>query len=88
MGQATEFKFESKFKPLQVIWQLLPKAIREDNQVTAKSRAELLGQRSGTASARAGRTGEHKHRAFPSLWQSLWAVTGSLDEKVLPLLRN
>ena len=27
VGQAAEFKFESKLKPLQVIWQSLPKAI-------------------------------------------------------------
>ena len=31
MGQAAEFKFESKFEPLPVIWQSLPKAIPEDN---------------------------------------------------------
>ena len=32
IGQAAEFKFESKFKPLQVIWQSLPKATPEDNR--------------------------------------------------------
>ena len=32
VGQAAEFKFESKFEPLQVIWQSLPKAIPEDNR--------------------------------------------------------
>ena len=32
IGQAAEFKFESKFKPLQVIWQSLPKAVPEDNR--------------------------------------------------------
>ena len=32
VGQATEFKFESKFKPLQVIWQSFQGAILEDNQ--------------------------------------------------------
>ena len=47
--------------------------------------AKLLGPRSGTAGA--GRTGEHKHRAFPSRRQSLRAATGSLEENVLPLLR-
>ena len=47
--------------------------------------AKLLGPRSGTAWA--GRTGEHKHRAFPSRRQSLRAATGSLEENVLPLLR-
>ena len=34
-GQAAEFNFESKFEPLQtseVVWQSLPKTIREDNQ--------------------------------------------------------
>ena len=31
-GQAAEFKFESKFKPLQVIWQSLPKVVPEDNR--------------------------------------------------------
>ena len=46
--------------------------------------AKLLGPRSGTAGA--GRTGEHKHRAFPSRQQSLRAATGSLEENMLPLL--
>ena len=32
IGQAAEFKFESKFEPLQVIWQSLPTAIPEDNR--------------------------------------------------------
>ena len=32
VGQAAEFKFESKFEPLPVIWQSLPKAIPEDNR--------------------------------------------------------
>ena len=32
IGQAAEFKFESKFEPLQVIWQSLPKAVPEDNR--------------------------------------------------------
>ena len=31
ISQATEFKFESKFEPLQVIWQSIQKAIPEDN---------------------------------------------------------
>ena len=48
--------------------------------------AELLGPRSGTAWV--SRTGENKHRAFPSRQQSLRAAIGSLEEKVLPLLRN
>ena len=32
VGQAAEFKFESKFEPLPVIWQSLPKAVPEDNR--------------------------------------------------------
>ena len=31
-GQAAELKFESKFEPLLVIWQSLPKAIPEDDR--------------------------------------------------------
>ena len=31
-GQAAKFEFESKFKPLQVIWQSLSKAFREDRR--------------------------------------------------------
>ena len=30
--QAEKFKFESKIKPLQVIWQLRPKTILEENR--------------------------------------------------------
>ena len=32
VGQAAEFKFQSKFKPLQVIWQSFPKAVPENNR--------------------------------------------------------
>ena len=46
--------------------------------------AKLLGQLSSSACA--VQTGEHNHRAFPSLLQSLWAATGSLEENMLPLL--
>ena len=51
VGQDVEFKFESEFKPLPLIWQSLLKAVPEDNQrfLTAKSMAELLGQSSRTA---------------------------------------
>ena len=49
IGQAAEFKFESKFKPLQIIWQSLPKSRRQFKALTAKSMAELLGQCSSTA---------------------------------------
>ena len=45
----------------------------------AKSMAEPLGQRSSTAWA--DMTSKHKHRVFPTWWQSLLAATGSLEEK-------
>ena len=54
---------------------------RQSKVVTAKSIAELEGHSSGTAWA--GRTGEHKHREFPSQLQLLLAAAGSLEEEVL-----
>ena len=48
MDQVAKFKFESKFKPLPVIWKSLPKAIPEDNRrfwlqsCTQKSSCQLL----------------------------------------------
>ena len=39
VDQEAEFKFESKFEPLPVIWKSLPKAIPEDNR-----RFRLLNQ--------------------------------------------
>ena len=41
--------------------------------------------RPSSGPACAGRTGEHKHRAFPSRRQSLRAATCSLEENMLPL---
>ena len=73
IGQAADFKFESKFKPGQVICQSLPKAILEDKVLTSKSIAELLGQLS--CSAWAGQMGKHKHRVYPSRQNLLLAVT-------------
>ena len=32
IGKAAEYKFKSKSKPLQIIWQSLPKAIPDDNR--------------------------------------------------------
>ena len=52
--------------------------------MTAKSMAKLLGQHSSTAWA--GLTGKHKHRLFQSLWLSLLATSGLLEENVLSLL--
>ena len=81
--QATEFKFESTFEPLPTSaghLAITPEGYsrRQSKNLTAKSMAKLLGLHSCIAWA--GRTGEHKHRAFPSLRLSLWASTG-----VLPL---
>ena len=63
VGQAAEFKFESKFKPLPSAGHLAitPEGYsrRQSKDLTAKSMAKLLGQHSGTAWA--GRTGEHEH---------------------------
>ena len=90
IGQATEFKFESKFEPLPTSaghLAITPEGYsrRQSKDLTAISMAKLLGPRSGSACA--GRTGKHKHRAFPSRRQSLRTATGSLEEDVLPLLR-
>ena len=79
IGQAAEFKFESKFKPLPTSACHLAitsegYSRRQSKGFAAKSMAKPLGPRSGTACA--GRTGEHKHRAFPSWRQSLLAATG------------
>ena len=89
IGQAAEFKFESKFKPLPTSaghLSITPEGYsrRQSKDSTAQSMAKLLGLRSGTAWA--GRTGEHKHKVFPSRRQSLRAATGSFEENVLPLL--
>ena len=61
VGQAAEFKFESKFEPLPpaaVHLAINPKGYsrRQSKVLTAKSMAKLLGARSGTAWA--GRTGD------------------------------
>ena len=65
-----------------------PKAVREDNRRFRGQNhtAKLLGPISGFACS--GQTGEHKHRVFPSLRQSLLAATSSLEENMLPLLQD
>ena len=67
--QAADFKFESKFEPLpQAACHLTitPEGYtRRQKGLTAKSMAELLGLRSGTAWGGfnlPGWTGKHKHR--------------------------
>ena len=90
IGQAAEFKFESKFEPLPTSaghLAITPEGYsrRQSKDLTAKSMAKLLGPRSCTAWA--GLTGEYKHSAFPSRRQSLLAATDSLEENMLPLLQ-
>ena len=48
---------------------------------------QALGQLSGKAWAGLPVMGQHKHRVFQSLLQSLLAATLSLDENMLPLLQ-
>ena len=57
VGQEAQFKFESKFEPLQVIWQSL---LRLFQKVIEGLDCKINGQALGAACA--GRTGEHKHR--------------------------
>ena len=65
VGQEAEFKFKLKFEPLPVIWQSLRRLLQKVIKgLCAKSTVKRLGQLSSSACA--GRTGEHKHRAFPS----------------------
>ena len=86
VGQAAEFKFESKFDPLPVICQSLRRLFQKViEDLEGKINGQALGALSGSACE--GRTGEHKHRAFPSRRQLLRAATGSLEENVLPLLQ-
>ena len=63
---------------------LYQKTIRWSKVLTTKSKAKLLGQRSGTAWA--DWTCKHKHRIFPSLQQSLLAATSLLEKNMLNAL--
>ena len=83
VGEAAEFKFESKFEPLPVIWQSLWRLF---HKVIEGLECKIKGLALGAA-LQQGRTGEHKLRAFPSRLQSLRASIGSLEENMLPLLR-
>ena len=60
VGQTAEFKVESKFKPLPVIWSDYSR--RQSKVLTAKSMAQLLGRRSCTALACL--TGDHLTERF------------------------
>ena len=83
VGQAKEFNLSPSSNPCRSSGnrsrRLFQKSF-EGFDCKIKCRA-LLGPRSGTSWA--GRTGEHKCRAFPSRRQSLQAATGSLEENVL-----
>ena len=77
VAQVAEFKFESKFEPLLVIGQSLGRLFQKViEDLEGKINGQALGALSGSACE--GRTGEHKHRAFPSRRQLLRAATGSL----------
>ena len=65
VGQAAEFKFESKFEPLPVIWQSLPKAAIEAWGLEGKIDGQALG-----AALRHGLGGSDGRGAFPSRRQS------------------
>ena len=85
-SQATELQFESKFKPQQVIWQSLPKAIPEDNRrfdckINGRALGAALSSIQGTALV--GLTGKHKHRAFPIRLQSLLAAKKRASAQIL-----
>ena len=84
-GQMAEFKFESKFEPLQVIWQFLWRLFQK---VIKGLEGIINGQALGAAlllylcwSDRPAQT------VFPSWWQLLQAATGLLGKNMLPLLQ-
>ena len=91
IGQAAEFKFESKLEPLQVIWQSLPKAIPEDNRrfcleiqlPSSWGRALCCCSPVLPAQAVFVLADGHKHSLgwIANQLQSLLATTGSLEEK-------
>ena len=77
VGTAAEFKFESKFEPLPVIWQSLPKAIPESNRrFWLQIQWQLIG-----AALQHSLGGSDGRAAFPSRLQSMLAALGSLKEK-------
>ena len=84
VGQPVEFKFESKFEPLLVIWQSLRRLFHEIEGLEGK----ISGQALGTALLLClrGSDGRAQHKVFPSWLQSVWAAAGSLEETNLPLL--
>ena len=85
VDQVAEFKFESKFEPLQVIRQSLQRLFQ---MVIESSGGKINCQALGAALLLClhGLDWQHKHKEFPSQLQSLLAVTGSLEENMLLLL--
>ena len=69
---------------LQVIWQSL---WRLSQKVIEILEGKINGQARGAALRLClhGSDWQHKHRVFPSRWQSLLAATGLLEENMLPL---
>ena len=85
VGQAAEFKFESKFEPLPVIWQSLQRLFQKVIEgLEGKINCQALG--AALLLCLHGLDWQHKHKEFPSQLQSLLAVTGSLEENMLLLL--
>ena len=78
VGQVAEFKFEPKFEPLPVIWQLL-KAIPEGIEGFD---CRINGQALGAALRRC----KHENRAFPCRRQSMLVATVSLERKTATTL--
>ena len=87
VGQAAEFKFESKFEPLLVIWQSWNVPL----EIWASSRPLLTwpsgSRREALWLCLRGLEGRAQTQVVSSRRQSLQAATGSLEENVLPLLR-
>ena len=75
IGQVAEFKFKSKFQPLQVIWQFLWRLFQK---VIKGLEGKINGQALLCWSAQT---------VFPSWWQLLQAATGLLGKNMLPLLQ-
>ena len=92
VGQVAEFKFESKFELLPVIWQSLQRLFQKvikglEGKINCQALGAALLLCSCSPPQCAGQTGEDKHRAFSSLLQSLLAATCLLEENMLPRLR-
>ena len=79
VGQEAQFKFESKFEPLPVIWQSL-RSLRLFQKIIEGLEFKINSQAFGAALWLACAKPESQQ-------QSLLAATGSVEENMLPLLR-